>query len=73
MGIESVGELEYACHENRLSTYKGFGAKTQQSIIDNIAFIRANQNFRLWAEVEEISNILITQLRQSKCRQTVFA
>ncbi len=62
MGIESVGELEYACHENRLSTYKGFGAKTQQSIIDNIAFIRANQNFRLWAEVEDISNMLISQL-----------
>lgn len=62
MGIESVGELEYACHENRLSTYKGFGAKTQQSIIDNIAFIRANQNFRLWAEVEEVSNTLISQL-----------
>jgi len=62
MGIESVGELEYACHENRLSSFKGFGAKTQQSIIDNIQFIRANQNFRLWAEVEGISNTLVTQL-----------
>lgn len=62
MGIESVGELEYACNENRLVNYKGFGAKTQESILQNIAFIRANQNFRLWQEVEQISNILVTQL-----------
>lgn len=62
MGIETVGELEYACHENRLMTYKGFGAKTQESILKNIAFIRANQNFHLWAEVEGIANTLIAGL-----------
>lgn len=62
MGIESVGELEYACNENRLVTFKGFGAKTQASILKNIEFIRANQNFRLYAEVEEAANSLISQL-----------
>lgn len=62
MGIENVGELEYACNENRLASFKGFGAKTQQSILQNIEFIRSNQNFRLWAEVEEISKMLVTQL-----------
>lgn len=62
MGIETVGELEYACNENRLATFKGFGTKTQQSILQNLEFIRANQNFRLWQEVEDISNVLVTQL-----------
>lgn len=62
MGIETVGELEYACNENRLMTFKGFGAKTQESILQNIAFIRANQNFHLWAEVEGIANNLTTGL-----------
>lgn len=62
MGIESVGELEYACNENRLVNYKGFGAKTQEGILQNIAFIRANQNFRLWQQVEGIANTLVTQL-----------
>lgn len=65
MGIESVGELEYACNENRLASFKGFGAKTQQSILQNIEFIRSNQNFRLWAEVEEVSNMLVTQLSRA--------
>ena len=32
MEIESPGELLYACNENRLSRYKGFGQKTQESI-----------------------------------------
>ena len=30
--IESVGELLYACNENRLITLKGFGAKTQEAV-----------------------------------------
>lgn len=62
MGIESVGELEYACNENRLAQFKGFGAKTQESILQSIAFIRLNQNYRLWAEVEGLANTLVSQL-----------
>lgn len=64
MGIESVGELEYACHENRLVEVKGFGAKTQQSVLENIAFRKKNQGFHLWAEVEHVANNLVKQLQQ---------
>src|SRR5215467_9592864 len=38
MEIESIGELEYACNENRLLLYKGFGEKTQQNIRETIEF-----------------------------------
>ena len=38
LGIESIGELLYACEENRLINYKGFGAKTQQSIQDALNY-----------------------------------
>lgn len=38
LGIENVGELLYACYENRLVELKGFGAKTQESIKKNIEF-----------------------------------
>src|SRR3982750_3069003 len=34
--IESLGELLYACNENRLLLFKGFGEKTQKSIQDSI-------------------------------------
>ncbi len=38
MEIESIGELLYACKENRLKLYKGFGEKTQQNVIETIEF-----------------------------------
>jgi DNA polymerase (family 10) len=64
MGIESVGELEYACNENRLTNYKGFGGKTQEAILQNIQFIRNNAGFHLWAEVQTIANTLLTMLQK---------
>jgi DNA polymerase (family 10) len=32
--IQSVGELEYACLENRLVDLRGFGPKSQQAVLD---------------------------------------
>ncbi len=38
MGIESVGELWYACNENRLIEYKGFGLKTQEDLKQKLEY-----------------------------------
>ena len=38
MEIESLGELLYACNENRLTLFKGFGEKTQKNVQDAINF-----------------------------------
>jgi DNA polymerase (family 10) len=43
LGIESIGELLYACNENRLVDVKGFGEKTQSAIIESIQFLEQNQ------------------------------
>ncbi|MDP8256372.1 MAG: DNA polymerase/3'-5' exonuclease PolX [Candidatus Alcyoniella australis] len=40
LGISSLGELEYACHENRLVELKGFGAKSQAAILEGIVRVR---------------------------------
>ncbi len=52
MGIESIGELLYACNENRLLLYKGFGEKTQKNVADAIEFFMRNQGHFLYADVE---------------------
>jgi DNA polymerase (family X) len=52
MGIESIGELLYACNENRLTMFKGFGAKTQQNIQESIEFYQGQQGHFLYAEAE---------------------
>jgi DNA polymerase (family 10) len=64
LGIESLGELMYACSENRLIELKGFGIKTQESIIKNIQFILKNKNHFLFADAENSANQLIEELKQ---------
>jgi DNA polymerase (family 10) len=54
MQIETVGELLYACQENRLKLYKGFGEKTQTNIQDNIEFYFRNQGIFLFQQVETV-------------------
>lgn len=65
MGIETLGELEYACNENRLTAYKGFGAKTQAGVLDSIQYYLKNIGFHLWAEVEETAIHLVKQLTET--------
>ena len=50
--VESLGELLYACNENRLLLYKGFGEKTQQNIKEAIEFYLSNQGSYLFAQIE---------------------
>jgi len=50
--VESIGELLYACNENRLLLYKGFGEKTQDNIRESIEFYLQNQGTYLYAQIE---------------------
>jgi len=40
LGISSLGELEYACRENRLVELPGFGEVTQEKVLQGIDFVR---------------------------------
>jgi len=71
LGVESPGELLYACNENRLITLDGFGVKTQENIKKNLEYLIAHQDLRLFimaeAEALEIEKLLHT------CPHLVFA
>lgn len=54
MGIESIGELQYACNENRLTLYKGFGEKTQQNVLESIQFYFQSQGHFLYAQLDPV-------------------
>ncbi len=49
LGIESIGELLYACNENRLIELKGFGIKTQEEIRKAAEYFLKSKNKRFWA------------------------
>jgi len=55
MNVENIGELLYACHENRLFLLKGFGKKTQDNVIESIEFFLKQQGNYLFAQVEQIA------------------
>jgi DNA polymerase (family 10) len=59
MGIESPGELLYACNENRLITAKGFGVKSQESIKQALEFNLSNTGKLHFAEAEIVALELI--------------
>ena len=58
MEIESIGELLYACKENRLKLYKGFGEKTQQNVTETIEFYLKSQGSFLYAQIEPLLEII---------------
>ncbi|MDP3468384.1 MAG: helix-hairpin-helix domain-containing protein [Daejeonella sp.] len=62
LGIENVGELYYACNENRLIEAKGFGLKTQEEIKKSIEFIMASSGRFLYAQVESIAEAILERL-----------
>ncbi|REJ81778.1 MAG: DNA polymerase/3'-5' exonuclease PolX [Bacteroidetes bacterium] len=66
LGIESTGELLYACNENRLVELKGFGEKTQQQIKHSIEYAAGNEGKYLYAVIEQIALQLEQDLRNEK-------
>jgi DNA polymerase (family 10) len=74
MQLESLGELLYACQENRLLLYKGFGAKTQQNVMDSIEFYFHHKGSFLYAEIESyaltLNNELLRQFPDQQLRIT---
>ena len=62
--IESIGELLYACEENRLVKYKGFGEKTQKNIQESLEFYLLHQGNYLYEQVEDLVNNLQNNLRE---------
>jgi len=62
LGVRSLGELEYACGENRLLSLKGFGPKMQQNVLDGIAFSKRHRGLHLfnaaWSEASRLKRHL---------------
>ncbi|MFK5073246.1 hypothetical protein ACI4BE_27360, partial [Klebsiella pneumoniae] len=58
-----IGELLYACEENRLTLYKGFGEKTQQNIKEAIQFYLGTLGRYLYQQVEDYTIAIDKKLK----------
>lgn len=58
LGITTIGELEYACLENRLRDLPGFGLKTQEKILKGIELRKKyKERFHLPVGLEEANRL----------------
>lgn len=63
--IETLGELLYACNENRLTLYKGFGEKTQNNIRESIEFYFGSLGSYLYQQMEGFAGKATEKLQAS--------
>ncbi len=64
LGISTVGELEYACNENRLVELPGFGPKSQQKILDGIATLKKYRTRFLISDALDRSKLIVEALSE---------
>ena len=65
LGAESIGELLYACNENRLVQLKGFGIKTQEELKKKLAYYERSKDLYLYASIEEEAPQVLEKLRKA--------
>ncbi|CAN5389453.1 helix-hairpin-helix domain-containing protein [soil metagenome] len=64
LGVESPGELLYACNENRLVSLKGFGEKTQAAVKKYIEFSMESKGKFHYAACEGIALAVVEFLKK---------
>lgn len=66
LGIDTIGELWYACKENKIAALKGFGQKTQEELKNLIEFTIENEGKLRYADTKPIADELITLFHKLK-------
>ncbi|MEW6057887.1 MAG: PHP domain-containing protein [Bdellovibrionota bacterium] len=62
LGVSTLGELEYACRENRLTTLKGFGPAIQKKVLNSLEDLKARKGKLRLDEALEFSDALATKI-----------
>ena len=64
LGLTSTHELMEACQSGKVAQTKGFGEKTQETIIQSLLFKATTSGKWLYADIEETIDSLANQLRK---------
>jgi DNA polymerase (family X) len=64
--ISTIGELEYACIENRLIELPGFGKKTQENILKGIALLKKYKEQYLYSDIIIHAEKILRKIIESK-------
>jgi DNA polymerase (family X) len=74
LGLTNIGELEYACRENRLALLKGFGDKSQAKVLSGIEFLKKHSGRVRYPQAEAIALAILPSLENHpSCEQVSLA
>lgn len=74
LGIDSITALEEACRDGRVRAVKGFGEKTEASILKNLPFVREVAVPRqLWEEADQIVTEILAWMRECPAVERIEA
>ena len=66
LGIKTLDELRTACHQNKIRELKGFGAKTEETILAGIDLAATADQRIKWAEADVVVQNVLDYLRKCK-------
>ena len=64
LNVTTLDELKAACDAEQVRALKGFGAKTEQAILDGLAIANAANERILWSEADVIAESLTNHMRE---------
>ena len=64
LGIASLSQLRAACEEQQVRSLKGFGAKTEETILKGLKIAEQASERTRWADAEGVVQQLLDHLRQ---------
>lgn len=71
LNIENKKDLLTACQADEIANLKGFGKKTQETIIAGLLFAKDNEGKYLYAEVESYADSLLEIIQKTLPKTTV--
>src|SRR5690554_3193039 len=73
LGIDNLGELWYACKDDKISKLKGFGQKTQDELKSIVEFSIENQDKFRFADIEPFANYILNNLKNYLKEETLVS
>ncbi|PQO26610.1 DNA polymerase/3'-5' exonuclease PolX [Blastopirellula marina] len=73
LGINDLDQLEAACKEHRVKELKGFGAKTEETILKGIKIAAAADQRSYWSKADLVVQDLLTHLKACKSVERIEA
>ena len=73
LAIDTLEDLRQACEEHRVRDLKGFGAKTEESILQGLDFAAQAAERVLWAEADELVREILAYMRSEPSVEQIEA